>query len=328
MRMGGGNIYMGMEYLQLQQVRLQPLQLWENKFLNGDKFLFIFIEGGVAKYVSSAAIQRLAAGSALVCSGQSAVKLQADEKSGCTFACFSTHFEQLFSIFSSVELSLLPSIADVFRRGKVYPTNAPFLAGCRQLLEAAQNLQKLEHRSRLLCVIAAILGSEFKAAQNHHKGLNSSEDRMIQAFEKLSAEELLTLSVDELAMKFNCSRRHLNRLFHQHFRLSIISLKMELRLLKAASLLMDSQAKIIHVAEKSGFHHLGLFNTCFKRRYGTSPGLWRKQMLLAGKRQPTSQGKGSSTLLATNLPWGTIEMAENFTKIVMPSGNAATLSPG
>jgi hypothetical protein len=30
------------------------------------------------------------------------------------------------------------------------------------------------------------------------------------------------------------------------------------------------------VAEDCGFNHLGLFNTCFKRRFGTSPGQWRK----------------------------------------------------
>jgi hypothetical protein len=29
------------------------------------------------------------------------------------------------------------------------------------------------------------------------------------------------------------------------------------------------------VAEKCGFNHLGLFNTCFKKRFGTSPGQWR-----------------------------------------------------
>ncbi len=49
-----------------------------------------------------------------------------------------------------------------------------------------------------------------------------------------------------------------------------------MRLLKAVSLLVDPDAKIIHVAEKCGFNHLGLFNTCFKKRFGSSPGQWRK----------------------------------------------------
>jgi hypothetical protein len=51
---------------------------------------------------------------------------------------------------------------------------------------------------------------------------------------------------------------------------------MELRLLKALSLLRDPGVKIIHVAEQCGFNHLGLFNACFKKRFGKTPGQWRK----------------------------------------------------
>jgi AraC-like DNA-binding protein len=89
---------------------------------------------------------------------------------------------------------------------------------------------------------------------------------MAQVFEKLSATELINLSVGELADRFSCSRRHLNRLFHQHFGVSVAS-----------------NAKIINVAEQCGFNHLGLFNTCFKRRFGASPGQWRKSALQAEK---------------------------------------------
>ena len=99
---------------------------------------------------------------------------------------------------------------------------------------------------------------------------------MVQVFEKLSASELINLSVSELADRFSCSRRHLNRLFHQHFGISVAALRMEMRLLKAVSLLRVADAKVIHVAEQCGFNHLGLFNTCFKRRFGSSPGQWRK----------------------------------------------------
>jgi transcriptional regulator GlxA family with amidase domain len=104
---------------------------------------------------------------------------------------------------------------------------------------------------------------------------------MVQVFEKLSASELINLSVGELADRFSCSRRHLNRLFHQHFGVSVAALRMEMRMLKAISLLRDADVKIINVAEQCGFNHLGLFNTCFKRRFGTSPGQWRKSTIRA-----------------------------------------------
>jgi AraC-like DNA-binding protein len=105
------------------------------------------------------------------------------------------------------------------------------------------------------------------------------EDHMMQVFEELSANELLTLSVGNMAQKFSCSRRHLNRLFHQHFGCSVASLRMEMRLLKALSLLRDQGVKIIHVAEQCGFNHLGLFNACFKKRFGNTPSQWRKGAL-------------------------------------------------
>jgi AraC-like DNA-binding protein len=133
-----------------------------------------------------------------------------------------------------------------------------------------------DHRSQMLRIAAAVLSVEFLNARGHQSGFVRAEDHAIQVFESLSADELLMLSVGELAIRFSCSRRHLNRLFHQHFGVSVGRLKMEMRLLKAISLLRDPDAKIINVAGQCGFNHLGLFNTCFKRRFNSSPGQWRK----------------------------------------------------
>jgi transcriptional regulator GlxA family with amidase domain len=83
-------------------------------------------------------------------------------------------------------------------------------------------------------------------------------------FENLSVDEMVNLSVPELAQTFGCSRRHLNRLFQHHFGISVACLRMEMRLMKAASLLRDTGAKVINVAEQCGFNHLGLFNICFR----------------------------------------------------------------
>jgi AraC-like DNA-binding protein len=130
---------------------------------------------------------------------------------------------------------------------------------------------------------------EFKNAHSQRVGFIRPEDHMIQVFEKLPASELVGLSVSELAGKFGCSRRHLNRLFHQHFGVSVAALRMEMRLLKAVALLRNPDAKVINVAEECGFNHLGLFNTCFKRRFGTSPGQWRKKAV-PNEDQPAGLG--------------------------------------
>jgi hypothetical protein len=67
---------------------------------------------------------------------------------------------------------------------------------------------------------------------------------------------------------------------------------MEMRLLKAVSLLVDPDVKIIAVAEKCGFNHLGLFNTCFKKRFGTTPGQWRKSITQATSRSAEEGSTG------------------------------------
>jgi hypothetical protein len=67
---------------------------------------------------------------------------------------------------------------------------------------------------------------------------------------------------------------------------------MEMRLMKAVSLLVDPDVKIIHVAEKCGFNHLGLFNTCFRRRFGSSPGEWRKTVTQASNRSTKASADG------------------------------------
>ena len=129
--------------------------------------------------------------------------------------------------------------------------------------------------------------------------------QMIQGLATLSANQLVALSVPELAGKFGCSRRHLNRLFHQHFGVSVAALRIEMRLLKAVALLRNPDAKVVNVAEECGFNHLGLFNTCFKRRFGTSPGQWRKKAVPTEDRRVGLGGAAPNCFPRLNglCPW-------------------------
>ncbi len=297
---------LGDDHFKLRLVRLQPSELWANQARNDDEYTFVFLKGGIAKYVYPNATQRLVPGNIVVSSKHSVGKLYAEEKSECIFATFSLVFEHLFPLFASNEIGLLHNVMANFKAGKIFMPGSPVAVECQPILEVAHSQPRLQQRSQLLRIVAAILSDEFKTVHSQRSGMGWAEDHMIQVFEKLSSAELLTLSVDELAAKFSCSRRHLNRLFHQHFGLSITALRMEIRLLKAVSLLRNPREKVINVAEQCGFNHLGLFNTCFKRRYGTSPGQWRKQAL--GPETPStrkSENKPTCPLHANGLcPWG------------------------
>jgi AraC-like DNA-binding protein len=315
---------LGEEHFKLRLVRLQPSELWTNQSRSEDEFTFVFIKGGIAKYVFPNATQRLVPGNILVSNKHSVGKLYADEKSECVFATFPLLLEHLFPLFASNEIGLLHNVMANFKAGRIFSPGSGVAVECQPILEIAYTQSRLQQRSQLLRIAAVILADEFKNVHTQRSGLGWAEDHMIQVFEKLSSSELLKLSVDELAAKFSCSRRHLNRLFHQHFGLSITALRMEIRLLKAVSLLRNPREKVINVAEQCGFNHLGLFNTCFKKRYGTSPGQWRK--LSHGAESPSgkkTEGKTSCPLHANGLcPWGGQPDAYNQSAKAVLSGKA------
>ena len=193
------------------------------------------------------------------------------------FWSFSVRLEHFLPLFDGNEISLLKGLSDGFKGSRFFPASSALAAKCRRLIEDIPSQFDLEHRSHLLRIAGAILNEEFRTAHHQRLGLGQLEEHIIRVFEQLSVAQLLALSVEELAVKFGCSRRHLNRLFHQYFGSSVGALRMEMRLQKAVSLLRDVNAKVINVAEQCGFNHLGLFNTCFKRRFGISPGRWRQQ---------------------------------------------------
>jgi AraC-like DNA-binding protein len=274
------------DYLTLRLVRLKPPEEWINK---QGGLSFVFPKGGAGRCLCGPLNQRLGPGDVLVLDGAAGGKLCAPDRGEMVFACFSVCFEHLLPLFASSEICLLQGVTDGFKRAKLYPASSPLAVECHRLLGEVPPQFNLDHRGQLLRVAAAILTVEFMNAHGQRVGFIRPEDHMIQVFEKLSAAELVGLSVPELAGKFGCSRRHLNRLFHQHFGVSVAAIRMEMRLLKAVALLRNPDSKVINVAEECGFNHLGLFNTCFKRRFGTSPGQWRKRAV-PNEDQPARPG--------------------------------------
>ncbi len=262
------------DYFSLRLVRLTPPEEWSSP---KEGFYFIFLKGGLGQYVGGSAPQRLAPGDILVCEGSPDGKLNAVHGAEIIFLSFVLRLEHLLPLFADSEISLLHEVTSHFKGAKLLPAATALAMKCHRLIEEVPSRLDLEYRSHLLRVAAAILNEEFRMAHHQRLGFGQVEERILRVFEQLSVDQLLDLSVGQLAAKFGCSRRHLNRLFHQYFGFSVGALRMEMRLLKAVSLLRDSDAKVINVAVQCGFNHLGLFNTWFKKRFGVSPGRWRKQ---------------------------------------------------
>jgi AraC-like DNA-binding protein len=291
------------DYITLRLIRLRPLEQWH---CSGTGLSFLFPKAGITEFKSLGCVeegsgitrQLLSPGQLLVLNSTAGGTLSPSNGSGVAFWHFSASAEHMVPLFAGREICLLPKVIEKFRVAKAYPASSGLARECNKLLEGIPAQNNLGHRGQLLRIIAAILSDAFEEVQAKGSGSARVEDRLMRVFQELSAAEVLSLSVEDLAQKLGCSRRHLSRLFHQHFGSSVVALRMEMRLLKAVSLLRDPEAKIINVAQDSGFNHLGLFHSIFKRRFGCSPGEWRK--LNAQNALPIPGARSKSTLRGAN----------------------------
>jgi AraC-like DNA-binding protein len=310
------------EYFILRLARLTWPSEWT---CNGEGLSFFFFREGSGDYAYRGGKHRLASDSVMVVSSAAGGKICPTRGGEMVFWTFSLLLEDLFPLFATSEVSLLQDVGEELRTPKLHPPSHPVAHECHQLVKEVPARFSLDHRVHLLRVAAVVLNEEFKAARARRVGFVGIEDHLLQVFEKLSAEELLSLSVGDLAKRFGCSRRHLNRLFHNYFGTSVAALRMEMRLLKAGVLLRDPTAKIINVAENCGFNHLGLFNACFKRRYGDSPGKWRKLRAHSAPRSlEGSNGEGLACPLRSNglCPWNE-RLGESDLRSLVAAGASA-----
>src|SRR5271170_145495 len=185
------------EHLALRMTRLKsPEELDQN----GEGLFFLFSKEGAGKFTSKTATHRLLPGDILIFNGAVGSKLAAwNVKGEFLFWNFSTCFENLLPLFTGNEISLLHNITEGFKTARIYPASMPLAAECRRLLEVVPAQFNLDHRGQLLRIAATILSVEFKEGQAQRSGYVRAEDHMVQIFEKLSASELINLSVGELA---------------------------------------------------------------------------------------------------------------------------------
>lgn len=137
--------------------------------------------------------------------------------------------------------------------------------------------ETLAIRCALLQLWANGIAELFGAPEPEKSETPKLRDHFSRLVEQLPEAELLNFSPADLAEQLRCSERHFRRLFQKKFGVPFRQHQIELRLQRASRLLCDSNLKIASIAGESGYHHLGLFNSAFKRRFGMTPGEWRRR---------------------------------------------------
>jgi AraC-like DNA-binding protein len=281
-------VWMDKQHLVLRILQVRP---GEPRTLQSEGLLFLLPQQGLGACACGRLAQNLEPGDVVVVNHSAGVTLSVSDGQDMELGWFSARLDHLYPLLGSSEILLLHSLAENLRGMKRYPVGSPASEASHQLLEGLisgpDSGRRLEwvsrnplfDRSRMLGIVAAVLSLEFDRVQKVRSAMVPSDSHFSKILDALSLDDFQALSVGELAARFGCSRRHLNRLFQRHLGVSVAALRMEARLIKAVSLLRHPDTKIISIAESCGFNHLGLFNTCFKRRFGVTPGVWRKGML-------------------------------------------------
>ncbi len=149
-------------------------------------------------------------------------------------------------------------------------------------LAAQKKRDCLSSRSAMLQLWASAITDLLPAQTVAAVGGSQLRDRFRELIGKMSEAELATRSLPELAEQLHCSERHFSRLFRTEFGVSLRQRQTELRLQRASQLLSALDMKISSVAQASGYRHLGLFNSMFKRQFGMTPSAWRQKAGVLG----------------------------------------------
>ena len=135
---------------------------------------------------------------------------------------------------------------------------------------------QLQRNPHIVRAVREILSCDQVAEQVSPMPLNLGDDptfpealRTLLALMRANIEEPLTLV--ELAQCANISRRQMERLFQTHLDTSPSRYYLELRLVHARRLLMQTNQSVSDISLASGFVSSSHFSNCFRDFYGIAP---------------------------------------------------------
>lgn len=85
------------------------------------------------------------------------------------------------------------------------------------------------------------------------------------------------ISIEEIAKVCHYSKSHFMKFFKESMGMGFIQYLNDYRLSVASQMLLSGAEGILEVAQGVGFENLSYFNRLFKRKYGVTPGQFRRQ---------------------------------------------------
>ena len=146
----------------------------------------------------------------------------------------------------------------------------------KKLLAELDKCERVKDESELVA-IGEIVCDYVRALRDSEPAVCGASHWLTAAMKRHADEEFChTPTIKELSLLYRKSEKYMGRLFESEMGMSFHAYCQELRLRRAANLLLRSSEKIIDVALDSGFNSIAYFNRTFREKYGMTPGEYKK----------------------------------------------------
>jgi hemolysin activation/secretion protein/AraC-like DNA-binding protein len=286
-------------------------------------WLFLRMVAGEGYWRGPTAARSLSPGDVLLIPPRESGQLIASQLNAVEILVMTVPLESLAAVATLDERSRIEQLlAEPMAMARLFPAGHAIARRLAELSEAPAPQPLVLRLQVLMLFTTAVAGETALTRPAQPSPANGTEDRFRRVCLELTEAELLGRPPAELARQVGCSLRHFSRLFRRHFGTSWRARQTEARLLRARDLLANSETKVIEVALESGFHHLGLFNTMFKKRFGMTPSQWRRKVFKAAEKPGRSFRRLTAAVFAPVGLLGWLLAAGSMQAATTPTNNA------
>lgn len=144
--------------------------------------------------------------------------------------------------------------------------------------ETGKNVAYLQIKSILFEMLAVLYGN---SCLFHIKEINNKSDYHIGNLKKvisyINENYALELKLDALAQLVNMNAQYFCRYFKKNMGKTVTEYINEIRIEKTAEALVETEDKVIDIAQNNGFDNIGYFIRRFKKEKGVTPSEYRKR---------------------------------------------------
>lgn len=131
----------------------------------------------------------------------------------------------------------------------------------------------------LLCSLVIVLARRYREGQGREAAASPAPARLSLLIENSFLQDSASLSLTALAERLHLSPRQTQRLLRQYYQQSFQELKLQARMARARTLLLESALPVSVIAEQLGFYAPEHFSHTFKRYTGCSPTAYRRRSM-------------------------------------------------